>query len=98
MFPNENNTYIPQVALPQPKSHTIEEVREKGVIVYRSEDGKRATVQITDGMIVSFCGVTLAPDGSILDFSRKSVNRYATIRPMTNEEVESIKNKTEENP
>lgn len=81
-YSNENNVYIPRFDMPQPKSYTIEEVREKGVIVYVSEDGSRATVQMTDGLTVSFCGVTLSPEGKILDFIRKSVNKYARVRPI----------------
>ncbi len=78
MFPaREGNTYIPDLTS-IPPAPTIEEVRRDGVIVMT--DGVTALVQTTKGMAVSFCTVTLNPDGTIADFVPRPINKYIQVK------------------
>ena len=66
MYPTENKVYVPTFP-DTPRDVTIEEAR-KGKIVAMSDDGTRATVQVTIGLTVCYCGVTLDSDGKICEF------------------------------
>ena len=81
MWPEPGGTYIPaDLAAWEPPS--IAEVRERGQIVLTNAERTRATVQITSGLVVFYCAVTLNPDGTIGDFVPRPINRYARITPM----------------
>jgi len=77
----KNNEYIPFAEPVDRVPLTIKDLQERGTIASVSEDGTRATVQISQGLMVSFVGVSLLPDGTIGDFLRKTLNKYVKVDP-----------------
>ncbi len=75
MYPTEDKMYVPGPPI-KPELLTIDYVREHGVVVMVSEDGLSGLCQVTKGLVVSFCGVILTPEGKIQDFSPRPINRY----------------------
>lgn len=67
MYPTNNKIYVPSVDVKE-RELTIEEVRQNGKVVALSDDGTRATVQVTVGLTVCYCGVIMADDGTIKEF------------------------------
>ena len=59
---------------PPPPPATIQEAREKGRIVWT--DGINATVQMTQGLFVSFVGVVLDFDGKPMAFIPRKRNGF----------------------
>jgi hypothetical protein len=73
-----NNLYIPSGEA-KPPPPTIEYVREHGVVVVG--DGETGLAEVKCGLVVSYCRVTLNPDGSIKDFAPCRINKYVRITP-----------------
>ncbi len=86
-YPGSNDTYIPAFDgfKPLSESLTIEQVRAEGEIVLKSEDGTRATVCVRRGLVLSFCGVLLAPDGTITDFVPRPINKYVKLEAVVHQ-------------
>lgn len=76
-YPAGNRVYVPSPET-TPAPLTIEHVREHGVVLM--SDGATGLVRVDQGLVVSFCRVTLNADGTVADFASCTVNKYVAIR------------------
>lgn len=79
MYPTNNKIYVPNVDLKE-RELTIEEVRQYGKVVALSDDGTRATVQVTIGLTVVYCGVIVVDDGTIKEFIPRPKIRHLYVK------------------
>lgn len=80
MYPTHNKVYNPTF-LNEERDLTIEEVRANSKIVAVSDDNQRATVQVTIGSTVCYCGVTLDSEGKICEFIPTPKNTFYKVNP-----------------
>ena len=80
--PGKENLYVAAPSFDMPAAPSIEYVREYGQVCSVSEDGTLATVGVKYGLVVSYCAVTLNPDGTIGDFMPRPINRYVQVEPL----------------
>lgn len=77
MFAEPGDTFIPVLDMPKWVAPTLEDLRERGQIVSVDPATRRATVQYTQGLVVSYHGVFLDENWQIERLMERPVNRYA---------------------